>query len=59
MHEVGTQALSGISKKPQAKDAEAFKCKTCVKGAQDSNKLDAGCVELNDGSKYKLVDKIC
>ena len=46
---------SGISRKPRAKYAEAFKCKTCVKGAQDLNKSEAGCVELDDGSKFELV----
>ena len=51
--------LSGISRKQRAKDEEAFKCKTCVKGAQGTNKSKAGCVELEDGSKFKLVDKFC
>ena len=50
---------SGISRKLRAKDAEAFKCKTCVKGARDSIKTEAGCVELDDGSKFELVDKFC
>ena len=40
---------SGISRKLGAKDAEAFKYKTCVKGAQGLNKSEAGCVELDDG----------
>ena len=55
MHEMGTQALSDISRKLRAEDAEAFKCKTCVKGAQSLNKLEAGCVELDDGSKFELL----
>ena len=50
---------SGISRKLRAKDAEAFKCKTCVKGAQGSIKTEARCVELDDGSKFELVDKFC
>ena len=33
---------SDISRKLRAEDAEAFKCKTCVKGAQSLNKLEAG-----------------
>ena len=40
-------------------DMFAFKCKTCVKGAQSLNKLEAGCVELDDGSKFELVEKFC
>ena len=35
------------------------KCKTCVKGAQGLNKSEAGCVELEDRSKFQLVDKFC
>ena len=50
---------SDISRKLRAEDAEAFKCKTCVKGAQSLNKLEAGCVELDDGSKFELVEKFC
>ena len=45
---------SGISRKLRAKDAEAFKCKTCVNGAKGSNKS-----ELDDGSKFECVDKFC
>ena len=33
--------------------------RTCVKGAQSLNKLEAGCVELDDGSKFELVEKFC
>ena len=50
---------SGISRKLRAKDVEAFKCKTCVKGAQGSIKTEAGCVKLDDGLKFELVDKFC
>ena len=50
---------SGISRKLRAKDAEAFDSKTCVKGAQGSIKSEAGCVELDDGSKFELVNKFC
>ena len=39
---------SGVSRKLRAEDAEAFKCKTCVEGAQGTNKSKAGCVELDD-----------
>ena len=53
------KCCSGISRKLRAKDAEAFKCKTRVKGAQGLNKSEAGCVELDDGSKFELVDKFC
>ena len=45
--------------KLRAKDVEVFNCKTCVKGAQGSIKTEAGCVELDDGSKFELVDKFC
>ena len=30
-----------------------------IKGAQASSKSEAGCVELDDGSKFELVDKFC
>ena len=50
---------SGIKSKLRAEDAEAFKCKTCDKGAQGLNKSEDGCVELDDGSKFELVDKFC
>ena len=46
---------SGISRKLRAKDAEAFKCKTCVKRAQGSNKSEMGCVELDDDQNLKLL----
>ena len=60
MHEMAyiVQALN-ISRKLRAEDAEAFKCKTCVKGAQSLNKLKAECVDLDDGSKFELVEKFC
>ena len=54
-----TSRCSDISRKLRAEDAEAFKCKTCVKGAQSLNKLEAGCVELDDGSKFEIVEKFC
>ena len=50
---------SGISRKLRANEGEAFKCKTCVKGAQGLIKTEAGCVELDNGSKFELVDKFC
>ena len=50
---------SGFSRKLRAKDAEAFKCKTCVKGANGLNKSEVGCVELEGGSKFEPVDKFC
>ena len=60
MHEIGyTSAVVTSGRKLRAEDAEAFKCKTCVKGAQSLNKLEAGCVELDDGSKFELVEKFC
>ena len=59
MHEWVHKRCSDISRKLRAEDAEAFKCKTCVKGAQSLNKLEAGCVELDDGSKFELVEKFC
>ena len=48
-----------ISRKLTAIDAEAFKCKTCVKEAQGLNKSVARFVELDDRSKFELVDKFC
>ena len=59
MHEMGTQDAVVTSAGNWDEDAEAFKCKTCVKGAQSLNKLEAGCVELDDGSKFELVEKFC
>ena len=50
---------SGINRKLRAEDAEAFKCKTRVMGAQGSNKSEKGCIELDVGSKFELVDKFC
>ena len=50
---------SGVSRKLRAKDVEAFKCKTCVKGAQGLNKSEVGCIKLDDGSQFELVDKFC
>ena len=52
MHEVGTQV-------PRAEDTGAVKCKTCNKRAQSLNKSEVRCVELDDGSKFELVDKFC
>ena len=49
------KCCSDISRKLRTEDAEAFKCKTCDKGAQGTNKSEAGCVELDDGSKFELV----
>ena len=53
------KCCSGINRKLRAKDEEAFICKTCVKGAQGLNKSEAGCVELEDGYKFELVDIFC
>ena len=43
----------------QGKDVVGNSSMKTVKGAQGSNKSEAGCVELDDGSKFELVDKFC